>query len=53
MQETIRPLWQIERDAIESAIAQCGGSIPKAARLLDVSPSTIYRKKEAWDSGVR
>ncbi len=52
-QDAIRPLWQIERDAIESAIAQCGGSIPKAARLLDVSPSTIYRKKEAWDSGER
>ena len=43
-----RELWQIERDAIETTIQQCGGSIPQAARLLGVSPSTIYRKKESW-----
>ncbi|WP_455374313.1 sigma-54-dependent transcriptional regulator [Limibacillus halophilus] len=47
----IKPLWQVEREAIEAAIAQCGGSIPRAARLLDVSPSTIYRKKESWEEG--
>jgi two-component system repressor protein LuxO len=43
-----RELWQIERDVIEGTIATCGGSIPKAAKLLGVSPSTIYRKREAW-----
>ncbi len=43
-------LWLIERSAIERAIASCGGSIPKAAKLLGVSPSTIYRKKEAWSA---
>jgi DNA-binding NtrC family response regulator len=43
-----QPLWKIERDAIEKAIAACGGSIPKAAALLEVSPSTIYRKRESW-----
>ncbi len=49
-QATDRPreLWQIERDAIENAIVQCGGSIPQAVRLLGVSPLTIYRKKESW-----
>ena len=41
-------LCEVERQAIETAIAACKGSIPKAARLLDVSPSTIYRKLEAW-----
>jgi DNA-binding NtrC family response regulator len=41
-------LWQIERDAIERAIRLCQGSIPRAARLLGVSPSTIYRKRESW-----
>ena len=44
-------LWMIERDAIEKAIRDCGGSIPQAARRLGVSPSTIYRKKEAWLTG--
>lgn len=45
----IRPLAVVEREAIEQAIAFCDGNIPKAAALLDVSPSTIYRKKQAWD----
>ena len=41
-------LSQLERRAIEKAIYATGGSIPKAAQILDVSPSTIYRKIEAW-----
>ncbi len=41
-------LWQIEKEAIESTIAACKGSIPKAAKILGVSPSTIYRKRESW-----
>jgi DNA-binding NtrC family response regulator len=41
-------LADVERELIEATIAQCGGSIPKAAHMLDVSASTIYRKREAW-----
>jgi DNA-binding NtrC family response regulator len=33
---------------IEATIARFGGSVPRAARVLDVSPSTLYRKREAW-----
>jgi transcriptional regulator with PAS, ATPase and Fis domain len=44
-----RPLADIERQVIEAVIARQGGSIPRAARSLDISPSTIYRKIEAWD----
>lgn len=47
--QDVRPLSVVEREAIEQAIAACHGNIPKAAALLDVSPSTIYRKKQAWD----
>lgn len=47
------PLWQIERDAIESAIRLCDGNIPRAAALLEISPSTIYRKKQAWEERAR
>ncbi|WP_169053241.1 sigma-54-dependent transcriptional regulator [Falsirhodobacter xinxiangensis] len=43
-----RTLSEIEQIVIEATIAQHGGSIPKAARVLDVSPSTIYRKRETW-----
>ncbi|MES1941391.1 Fis family two component sigma54 specific transcriptional regulator [Salinisphaera sp. T5B8] len=41
-------LEEIERWAIERAIERCGGSIPAAARVLDTSPSTLYRKRERW-----
>ena len=44
----IIPLWQVEKQAIESAIAYCQGNVPKAAALLEVSPSTLYRKKQSW-----
>jgi two-component system, repressor protein LuxO len=45
----IRPLSEIEREAIEDAIARCGGNVPKAAVFLEVSPSTLYRKLQAWE----
>ncbi|SNT38799.1 sigma-54-dependent transcriptional regulator [Tropicimonas sediminicola] len=46
-----RTLAEIERIAIEAAIGRNGGSVPQAARELDVAPSTIYRKREAWGRG--
>jgi len=46
----IKPLASVERDVIERAIKICDGNIPKAAALLEVSPSTIYRKKQGWES---
>jgi DNA-binding NtrC family response regulator len=45
----IRPLWLVEKEVIEQAIASCDGNIPKAAALLEISPSTIYRKKQSWE----
>ena len=42
------PFAQTEREIIEAAIDLCAGSIPKASEILGLSPSTIYRKKEAW-----
>ncbi|MEH0687831.1 sigma-54-dependent Fis family transcriptional regulator [Vibrio cholerae] len=46
----IFPLWLTEKNAIEQAIAACDGNIPKAAGYLDVSPSTLYRKLQAWNA---
>lgn len=43
------PLRVLERQIIEATIAHCDGSIPRAAAMLEVSPSTIYRKKEGWE----
>jgi DNA-binding NtrC family response regulator len=41
-------LAEAERRLIEATVARHGGSIPKAARVLDVSASTLYRKIEGW-----
>ena len=46
---TIRPLVEVEREAIEAAIEACGGNIAQAAAALGVSPSTIYRKRVVWE----
>ena len=47
--ESIKPLWITEKEAIEGAISICDGNIPRAAALLEVSPSTIYRKRSSWE----
>ena len=44
-------LAQIEQLVIEAAIERNGGSVPRAARELDVAPSTLYRKREGWAPG--
>lgn len=41
-----RPLRLLEREAIDAAIDYCSGNIPRAAALLEVAPSTIYRRRE-------
>ena len=43
-----RTLAEIERTVIEQAIVREGGSVTRAARSLDVAPSTLYRKIDAW-----
>lgn len=48
--DNILPLWETEKLAIEDAITSCGGNIPKAAALLGISASTIYRKRQHWES---
>jgi len=46
--DPIRPLWVVEKEAIERAIALCDGNIVEAATHLGVSDSTIYRKRRKW-----
>ena len=48
----ITPLWQVEMRAIESAIEHCDGNINRAAELLDINPSTIYRKRKRWEPEI-
>lgn len=44
----ILPMWQQEQRIIEDAIQSFGGNITLAAQALELSPSTIYRKRQAW-----
>ena len=47
----VEPLWLTEKKAIERAIALSRGNIVAAAKLLEINPSTIYRKKASWGEG--
>lgn len=40
----IRPLREIEMEAIVSAIDACDGNVVRAAAALEVSPATLYRR---------
>lgn len=44
----IMPLAEMERRLILAAIAHTDNDIPRAAALLQVNPSTVYRKVSAW-----
>lgn len=45
----ILPMWQQEQRIIEDALSAFGGNIARAAAALEISPSTIYRKKLSWE----
>lgn len=44
----IEPMWMQEKRIIEQAMALFSGNAAKAAAALEISPSTIYRKKQYW-----
>ena len=44
----VLPLHVTERNAIEQAIRACDGNVVRAAALLEISASTVYRKLAHW-----
>jgi two-component system repressor protein LuxO len=46
----VAPFRDQERRIIEAALSAYGGSIARAAAALEISPSTIYRKKQEWQA---
>lgn len=46
--DPVEPLWAQERRIIEHALNAFDGNISQAAAALEISPSTIYRKKQSW-----
>lgn len=43
--EALRPMWQVEQEMIDKALELTGGNVNKAASLLEISPSSVYRKR--------
>ncbi|WP_246657571.1 sigma-54 dependent transcriptional regulator [Cohaesibacter sp. CAU 1516] len=48
MAESIEPFWMQEKQIIEGALSHFNGNISRAAAALEISPSTIYRKRMSW-----
>ena len=44
----VLPLWQVEKEMIQKALRLSGDDVPRAALMLEISPSTIYRKLQQW-----
>ena len=47
---SIEPLAVVEKRIIERAIALSDGRVRKAAKALEVNPSTLYRKLATWEA---
>ena len=46
----IDPLWRQERRIIEQALGAHDGNVARAAAALEIAPSTIHRKRQAWQT---
>lgn len=44
----VRPLGDLEREAVDYALRAYAGNVSQAARALQVNPSTLYRKIQIW-----
>jgi two-component system, repressor protein LuxO len=44
----VMPLAEMERRLVVAALRRTGNDVPRAAALLEINPSTIYRKLAAW-----
>lgn len=49
---SIVPMWQVELDHIQHALEKTGNNVPKAATLLEMSPSTIYRRMKELEPKI-
>lgn len=47
--ENITPLWQVEKNHIERAIKACDGNVTRAAALLEIGSSTLYRRLKEFE----
>jgi len=50
--DEIRPLWQVEKEALMNALENLDGNISQAAAQLEISRAAIYRKIKKYDLAV-
>lgn len=50
--QAIIPLAEMEKHAIPRTLEFTANDVPRAAALLQVNPSTIYRKLQTWRAPV-
>ncbi|MBT6718978.1 MAG: hypothetical protein HN932_01570 [Candidatus Marinimicrobia bacterium] len=46
---SIRPLWEIEKEALQYTLTELKGNISQAAAQLQISRTAIYRKIKKYD----
>ncbi|MEP3280615.1 MAG: sigma-54 dependent transcriptional regulator [Stappiaceae bacterium] len=51
--DSIEPLWLQERRIIEATLSRFQDNIALAAAALEISPSTIYRKRQSWEAKLK
>jgi two-component system, repressor protein LuxO len=44
----VRPIADVEREAVDYALRAFAGNVSQAARALQINPSTLYRKIQVW-----
>jgi DNA-binding NtrC family response regulator len=49
----IVPLDQIERREVLRAVAYCQGNVVKAASILGVGKTTLYKKLKSWGCAIQ
>ena len=49
IENTIRPLWEIEKEALQFTLTKLNGNISQAASQLQISRTAIYRKIKKYD----
>jgi transcriptional regulator of acetoin/glycerol metabolism len=50
--KTIRPMWEMEREAIRKALTDSKGKVEIAAKALQIGRATLYRKIKKYNIEV-
>ena len=47
--QALKPMWMIEKEAIEHAMDVCSNNVTQVSAALEMSPSTIYRRIKEFE----